>query len=198
MVQPSAPPAAVRIPPEERSVVRYALSGFSENWLIPEEDVPESAWHDGCLELLKALLVAWVEATSRHAAVFRDMAIQVRREKPKVGWNPDLCLVEPAPEGAEMLASMRLWEHAPPSFAFEAVSPGHPFKDYTVVPEKCALAGVTELCVFDPLLAGPCWWHATPRPRGTRPRRVRPTADSSSNGERARPTSRTSFRRAGH
>jgi hypothetical protein len=155
MVQPSAPPAAVRIPPEERSVVRYALSGFSENWLIPEEDVPESAWHDGCLELLKALLVAWVEATSRHAAVFRDMAIQVRREKPKVGWNPDLCLVEPAPEGAEMLASMRLWEHAPPSFAFEAVSPGHPFKDYTVVPEKCALAGVTELCVFDPLLAGP-------------------------------------------
>jgi len=154
MVQPSAPPAA-RSPAEERAVLRYALSGFSDSWLIPEEEVPESAWHDGCLELFKALLDAWVTATARNAAVFRDIAIQVQRERPRVGWNPDVCLVEPAPAGAAELESMRLWDHAPPRVAFEAVSPNHPFKDYAVVPEKCALAGVTELCVFDPLLAGP-------------------------------------------
>jgi hypothetical protein len=152
MVQPSVPPAAK---PPEPAVLRYALTHFSDSWLIPEEEVPESAWHDGCLELFKALLVAWVESTARDAAVFRDMAIQVRRERPRVGWNPDLCLVEPAPPGAGVLESMRLWDHASPSFAFEAVSPHHPFKDYAVVPEKCALAGVRELCVFDPLLAGP-------------------------------------------
>jgi hypothetical protein len=152
MVQPSVPPTAK---PTEQAVLRYALTHFSDGWLIPEEEVPESAWHDGCLELLKALLVAWVERTARDAAVFRDMAIQVHRERPRVGWNPDLCLVDPAPPSSKLLESMRLWDHAPPSFAFEAVSPNHPFKDYAVVPEKCALAGVTELCVFDPLLAGP-------------------------------------------
>jgi hypothetical protein len=135
-------------------VLRYALSQFSDDWIIHEEPVPESAWHDGCLELLKALLDAWVAETARNAAVFRDIAIQARRKKPRLGWNPDLCLVEPAPPGTAMLESLRLWEHASPSFAFEAVSPNHPYKDYTVIPEKCAMAGVGELCVFDPMLAG--------------------------------------------
>jgi Uma2 family endonuclease len=152
MVQPSVPPSAT---PSGQAVLRYALSSFHDSWLIPEEEVPESAWHDGCVELLRLLLVAWVKSAARDAAVFRDIAIQVRRERPKVGWNPDLCLVEPAPADAAVLESMRLWDHAPPKFAFEAVSPNHPVKDYAVVPEKCALAGVTELCVFDPLLAGP-------------------------------------------
>jgi hypothetical protein len=152
MVQPTVPPIAR---PSGQAVLRYAMSGFSESWLIPEEEVPESAWHDGCVELLRLLLVAWVESAARDAAVFRDIAIRVRREQPRVGWNPDLCLVEPAPAEAAVLDSMRLWDHSPPRFAFEAVSPNHPFKDYAVVPEKCALAGVTELCVFDPLLAGP-------------------------------------------
>jgi hypothetical protein len=152
MVQPSVPPSAK---PSGQAVLRYAISSFPDSWLIPEDEVPESAWHDGCVELLRMLLVAWVESAARDAAVFRDMAIQVRRERPRVGWNPDLCLVEPAPAEAAVLESMRLWDHSPPSFAFEAVSPNHPFKDYAVVPEKCALAGVTELCVFDPLLAGP-------------------------------------------
>ena len=142
-------------PTDGRAVLRYALDGFSDDWVIRWDEVPESAWHDGCLELLKALLVAWVESTGRNAAVFRDIVIQARKEKPRLGWNPDVCLVEPAPESAFELESMRLWDHRPPSFAFEAVSPNHPYKDYSIVPEKCAVAGVGELCVFDPLLAGP-------------------------------------------
>ena len=154
MVQPSAPRAPSESPPNE-AVLRYTLSEFSEDWVIREDPVPESAWHDRCLELLKALLDAWVAAEHRDAAVFRDIAIQARREKPRLGWNPDVCLVEPAPAGAAELESMRLWDHASPRFAFEAVSPNHPYKDYVVIPEKCAVAGVGELCVFDPLLAGP-------------------------------------------
>jgi hypothetical protein len=152
-MQPSAPPSSDL--PEGRAVVRYELRGFRDDWVLRWEPVPESAWHDLCLELVKALLVAWVTSTGRNAAVFRDMAIRVRKEKPTLGWNPDVCLVEPSPEGAPELESMRLWDHSSPRFAFEAVSPNHPYKDYAVVPEKCAVAGVTELCVFDPLLAGP-------------------------------------------
>ena len=154
MMQASAPPAPTS-PADGRAVLRYALDGFSDDWVIRWDEVPESAWHDGCLELLKALLVAWIASSGRDAAVFRDIVIQARRERPKLGWNPDVCLVEPAPAGASELESMRLWDHASPRFAFEAVSPNHPYKDYTIVPEKCAVAGVTELCVFDPLLAGP-------------------------------------------
>jgi hypothetical protein len=154
MMQASVPPAPTTSA-EGRAVVRYALTGFSDDWIIRWDEVPESAWHDGCLELLKALLDGWVAATARDAAVFRDIAIRARRERPTLGWNPDVCLVEPAPAGASELESMRLWDHAPPSFAFEAVSPNHSYKDYAVVPEKCAVAGVKELCVFDPLLAGP-------------------------------------------
>lgn len=156
MVQPAAPRPPSGALPEGDAVVRYALSGgFSDDWIIVEEPVPESAWHDRCLELVKALLDAWALGTGRDAAVFRDIAIRARREKPRVGWNPDVCLVEPAPSGARELESMRLWDHAPPRLAFEAVSPHHPYKDYAVIPEKCAVAGVTELCVYDPLLAGP-------------------------------------------
>src|ERR1044071_1224288 len=154
MMQPSAPPASAHLA-EGRSVVRYALGEFRDDWIIRWEDVPESAWHDLCLELVKALLVAWVGQTQRNAAVFRDLPIRVERKRPELGFSPDVCVVEPAPSGAMDLESMRLWDHAPPVFVFEAVSPNHPTKDYSVAPEKCALVGVTELCVFDPLLSGP-------------------------------------------
>ncbi|HEX6274483.1 MAG TPA: hypothetical protein VFZ53_15680 [Polyangiaceae bacterium] len=152
MVQASAPPPVSESPPAA-AVVRYSLAEFSDAWLIPKEPVPESAWHDRCLELFKAVLDEWVASTRRDAAVFRDIAIRANRSKPAVGWNPDICLVEPAPAGAAELESMRLWEHSSPRLAFEAVSPNHPYKDYVVIPDKCA-AGVEELCVFDPLLAG--------------------------------------------
>jgi hypothetical protein len=136
-------------------MLRYRLHEFSRDWTIPEEPVPESAWHDGCLDLVKGLLAAWGARSGRDAAVFRDIAILARREQPRIGFNPDICLVEPSPPGAAELESLRLWEHTPPRLAFEAVSPNHPYKDYAIIPEKCAITGVGELVVFDPLLAGP-------------------------------------------
>src|SRR5262249_17496646 len=117
----------------------------------------EAAWHDRALELLKALLEHWVARTRRDAAVFRNFAVRVRQDCPAVGFDPDLCLVQPAPPGATELSSLRLWEpgHPVPALVIEVVSPGHPYKDYTETPDKCAALGVSELVVFDPLLVGP-------------------------------------------
>jgi Uma2 family endonuclease len=138
-------------------LVRHRVSGFSSRWVIPEVPVPEAAWHDRTLELLRALLDHWVARTARDAAVFRNLAVRVRREEPSVGFDPDLCLVEPAPPAAADLSSLKLWEagHRAPSLVIEVVSPGHPYKDYIQTPDQCAGLGVRELVVFDPLLIGP-------------------------------------------
>src|SRR6185295_11639099 len=138
------------------SELRYALCGFSERWTISEEPVPESAWHAECIELLKALLVAWVKRTGRDAYVYCDLAVRVRADLYGVGFDPDLMLVEPAPPERGNLDSLLLWraDHRPPTLVVEVVSPNHPHKDYGQTPEKCAVAGVTELVVFDPLLSG--------------------------------------------
>jgi Uma2 family endonuclease len=138
-------------------LVQHHVPGFSDRWLITEEPVPEGAWHDAALELLKALLGFWVRRTARDAAVFRNLAIRVRKDNPRVGFDPDLALIVPAPPDAAALSSLRLWEprHAPPTLVVEVVSPGHPNKDYAETPDQCAALGVRELVVFDPLLVGP-------------------------------------------
>jgi hypothetical protein len=89
--------------------------------------------------------------------VFRNLAIRVRKDDARVGFDPDLTLVVPAPPDAADLSSLRLWEpgHAVPTLVVEVVSPGHPNKDYTETPDQCAALGVRELVVFDPLLVGP-------------------------------------------
>jgi Uma2 family endonuclease len=124
---------------------------------LPEQPVPESAWHDACVELVRALLVAWLGRSARAAAVYRNLAVRVRADQRNVGFDPDVCLVEPAPPEATELESLQLWrtEHPPPSLVIEVVSPRHPYKDYAEIAEKCAAAGVRELVVFDPKLAGP-------------------------------------------
>src|SRR6185503_8732758 len=104
-------------------VVQHRVSGFSENWLIGEQPVPEAVWHDGALQLLKALLEHWLPRTGRNAAVFRNLAVRVVRDRPQIGFDPDLLVVEPAPEGARDLSSLRLWEpgHAVPALVIEVV-----------------------------------------------------------------------------
>ena len=137
--------------------LRYAVPGFSERWTLPEQPVPESAWHDACVELVRALLVAWIGRAARDIAVYRNLAVRVRADRPNVGFDPDVCLVEPAPPDSSELESLQLWRpgHAPPTLVVEVVSPRHPHKDYAEIAEKCAAAGVLELVVFDPKLAGP-------------------------------------------
>ncbi|HLV66411.1 MAG TPA: Uma2 family endonuclease [Polyangiaceae bacterium] len=138
-------------------LVQHRVPGFSESWIIPEQPVPEAAWHDRALALFRALLECWIARTGRNAAVFRNIAVRVFEQAPRVGFDPDLCVVEPAPPAAEELSSVRLWDpgHGAPAFVLEVVSPGHPYKDYAEVPDRCAAMGVSELVIFDPLLVGP-------------------------------------------
>ena len=148
----------VRLPPGGGPVVvRHPVPGFSERWVLPEEPVPESALHDLVLELLVLLLRAWAARVGRDARVFRNLAIRVTESRPQLGFDPDVCVVEPAPPEPELLESLKLWEPAQraPVLAFEVVSRNHPYKDYAESPAKCAAVGVAELVVFDPLLAGP-------------------------------------------
>ena len=157
------PCADVMQPPDTASnlsdgvLVQHRVSGFSDHWLVGEEPVPEAAWHDRALRLLTALLEHWVARTRRDATIFRNLAVRVRQDRPAVGFDPDLMVVEPAPPDAMELSSLRLWEpgHAVPAVVIEVVSPGHPYKDYSEIPDKCAAIGVAELIVFDPLLVGP-------------------------------------------
>ncbi|HVW28826.1 MAG TPA: Uma2 family endonuclease [Polyangiaceae bacterium] len=144
-------------PPEASVLVQHRIAGFSESWTIEDVPVPEGAWHDRALDLLMALLDHWIARTGRDAAAFRNLAVRVRQDRPKVGFDPDVMLVEPAPPGAHELSSLRLWEpgHAAPALVVEVVSPGHPYKDYSDTPDRSAAVGVRELVLFDPMLAGP-------------------------------------------
>jgi Uma2 family endonuclease len=142
--------------PSERAVV-YPVPRWSAAWAVPEVPVPESDTHDAALEWLRALLLSWVERTGRDVKVARNLGIRWVQEVPRYGFDPDLCLIEPAPDASEPLHSLRLWlpGHAPPTLAVEVVSPGHPYKDYVDTPERCAACGVQELWIYDPMLAGP-------------------------------------------
>jgi len=139
-----------------RVLIQYEIPRSRPDWTLPEEPVPESQPHDQTLDLLKAILLAWVARTGRNAQVARNLAVRWDESEPRVGVDPDLCVLDPrTPEGEE-LESLCTWRpgHAPPRLAIEVVS-SKPRKDYATAPEKCAAAGVEELWVFDPGLVGP-------------------------------------------
>jgi hypothetical protein len=137
--------------------VSYRVPRWVPAWAVPEDPVPESDTHDEAIEWLRALLSAWVARAAREIKIARNLGIRWVREEPRAGFDPDLCLIEPAPDPAAPLTSLRLWEpgHSPPLLAIEVVSPGHPYKDYIDTPERCAACGVRELWIYDPMLAGP-------------------------------------------
>ncbi len=137
--------------------MRHRVAGFLDRWVIAEGPLPESAQHDATVELLKAILVHFASRTPGQLAVYRNLAIRIDERRPNIGFDPDLCLVEPAPPDPEQLESLKLWQpgHRPPRLVVEVVSRRHPAKDYEEVPEKCAALGVEELVVFDPLEVGP-------------------------------------------
>jgi Uma2 family endonuclease len=128
-----------------------------ESWLIPEGTVPESVVHDEAAQHFRLLLECWIERTGRSAVVGRNLAIRFYESHPRIGIDPDVCLIEPQPEGFADLESLRLWhaDHAPPPFCLEVVSKHHPNKDYTAIQDRYAALGAAEVAVFDPTLAGP-------------------------------------------
>jgi len=134
--------------------VVYRVPRTRRGWELPEETMPESVPHDEAVELLKAILSWWARGRE-HVRVARNLAIRWDEEEPRIGADPDVCVLAPAPEERD-LRSVRTWAgHAPPLLAIEVVSETNPHKDYVVAPDKYAASGTRELWIFDPLLAGP-------------------------------------------
>jgi hypothetical protein len=124
---------------------------------LPEGKVSESVPHASAARHLELVLLDWASRTKRKVFVARNFAIRWIEEAPKVGIDPDVCVLEPPPPNAEDLGSLRTWKpgHIAPPLCFEVVSANHPHKDYSGIQDRYAALGVRELVVFDPLLAGP-------------------------------------------
>lgn len=137
--------------------LRYPVASRLEDWVIPEGNVPESVVHNDAAREVELLLRAWAERSPRRLAIARNLAIRFYQAQPRLGIDPDVCVLEPPPPAFETLSSLCLWKaghHAPP-LSIEVVSQTHPNKDYTTLQDRYAAMSAQEVVVFDPLLAGP-------------------------------------------
>lgn len=147
MAQPVAPLAASAEP------------GGPGGPFLDEDDMPESTLHDQAIALLQLILVAWARRTHLDALVARNLACRWVQADARLGVDPDLMLVSPAPPlppGKRSLKQLRLWEpgHAPPRVTVEVVSEFTSDKDYLDAFWAHGKAGSRELWVFDPELHG--------------------------------------------
>jgi Uma2 family endonuclease len=143
-------------PMQRDEQIVYRVPRRGRGWELPEETMPESVPHDAAVELLRLILVWWARGRQK-VHIARNLAVRWDAEEPRIGADPDVCVLSPAPPDADELRSVRTWlpEHAPPLVAIEVVSETNPHKDYVVAPDKYAASGTRELWIFDPLLAGP-------------------------------------------
>lgn len=140
--------------------VRLVLDvpAVEEAWVLPEEDMPESSSHRDTVRLLEWILLAFVARTGRNAHVAGNLGCRWYEADARIGVDPDVALIEPAPPGADTnLPSLRTWEpgHVPPRVAIEVVSASTSKKAFEDAPAKFAALGTRELVVFDPELCGP-------------------------------------------
>jgi Uma2 family endonuclease len=149
--------SAVGSPPRARSVrLVLEVQAREDEWVLPDEDMPESNSHRDTVDLLRLILLAFVARTRRNALVAANLACRWDEAHRSVGVDPDIALIEPAPPEGAQIVSLRTWEagHVPPRFAIEVVSASNFTKDYDDAPVKYALLGTRELVVFDPERAG--------------------------------------------
>jgi len=138
--------------------LHYAARVTPEAWVIPEGTVPESTAHDAAALRIFSLLKEWAKQQPGRVRIARNLAIRWFPEYPRSGIDPDVCVLDPAPEEMDRdLTSLCLWKpgHCAPRFCVEVVSANHPHKDYVDIADRYASLGVPELFVFDPLLQGP-------------------------------------------
>lgn len=126
-----------------------------DDWALSEEPMPESQPHDLTVELIRAMLVHWVARTQRDAQVARNLAVRWDEENPRIGLDPDVCLLEPATPEGSAIESVRTWQpgHEAPRLAIEVAS-SNPNKDYVTAPERYGASGTRELVIFDAQLRG--------------------------------------------
>jgi Uma2 family endonuclease len=137
--------------------LRYSVAHAKADWTLREEPVPESRPHYLTATLVREILEAWAGRSGRSMQVGANLAVRWVEERPAIGVDPDVYVVEPPPPEGDQVTSLRLWQpgHAPPLLAVEVVSANHPHKDYLEAPDKYAASGTNELWIFDPELAGP-------------------------------------------
>ncbi len=136
--------------------VTYDVPTSRPDWELSEETMPESVPHDSAVEILKSLLGFWA-ASKDNVQIARNLAVRWDPTRPRVGVDPDVCVLSPKPPDGEELTSLRTWVpgHAAPKLAIEVVSESNVTKDYAQAPDKYAASGTEELWIFDPKLAGP-------------------------------------------
>jgi Uma2 family endonuclease len=129
-----------------------------DGWEL-EDDVtmPEAPWHRDVCTHLESCLRAWARRRGIDAQVGCNIALRWVRARPKVGVDPDVYLVQPAPPGGKRTKSLCTWKpgHHAPRIVVEVVSEDDRGKDYDDAPAKYAMSGVSELWVFDPEGHGP-------------------------------------------
>ena len=91
----------------------YRLKPRVDAWELPELPVPESHAHRLLVSYLVALLSAWVERQGRDALVVSNLALRWIEAHPKVGLDPDVALLEPAPPEPQRLRSLCTWKPVP-------------------------------------------------------------------------------------
>jgi len=149
--------AAVPNPPARSVRLVLDVPVLEDEWVLSEENMPESSLHRDTVRLLELILLAFVARARRNARVAANLACRWNVDRRSVGVDPDVALIEPAPPESDRLKSLRTWEegHVPPHFAIEVVSENNAKKDYEDAPAKYACLGTRELVVFDPEGLGP-------------------------------------------
>ena len=135
--------------------LHYSLRDAGQRWFMDLEDVPETPLHDLIIELLT--LVLRHRYRDRNALVARNLGCRWDPDDARVGADPDIVLVDPAPPEGESLSTLRVWVpgHKPPRLAIEVVNEHNADKDYIEGPARLARLGAEELWIFDPELRGP-------------------------------------------
>jgi Uma2 family endonuclease len=138
-------------------MVAYEVPEDNEQWELPEEDMPETAWHDAIIDVLKLILREWATRVQARALVAGNLALRWNPARWKVGVDPDVSVYVPPPPDGEDTSSVCTWEpgHHPPRVAVEVVSRSTAAKDYVTGPDQYAASGTAELWVFDPKRFGP-------------------------------------------
>jgi Uma2 family endonuclease len=140
-----------------RVALHFEIEEPPGGWLMEEESVPETPLHDAIIELLMLVLKHWAHTEARSSLVTSNLGCRWDPDDARVGVDPDVVLIEPAPPEGEQLTTLRIWEpgHVAPRVAVEIVSANTAAKDYLEAPARCARLGVRELWIFDPRLDGP-------------------------------------------
>ena len=141
----------------KRVILSYEMDRERDDWVLTEDQVPESRRHDLVGDRIKGLCAGFAARSGRRMKVGRNLAIRWSKKRPQIGVDPDVYVLEPPPPEGDDFESLRLWEegHFPPILAVEVVSRSRADKDYAASPEKYAACGVPELWVLDPKMCGP-------------------------------------------